>query len=514
MIRHFVSAAALLALLCSDGRLLAGPRTEIIPETTAARHGLTRPWFTQVQMDRGLGRVRYVVLHEGTLYVQTDRAMVHAIDAETGETYWARQVGRPDHPSLAPGASRDLLAVINGSRLYVCNRFNGDLLYEVQVNGAPGAGPAVSEKRAYIPMVDGMVMAYRLEPLTDPMHELGKIKKNLTEQERLQLEEERRENIRIRQEYIPPMSCQSIGRAMVQPLVTRQNQGEEYCVWPTDRGYLNIGRIDRRSEDRLAIKWRLETNAGIAAQPTYLPGDPNKPGDSGIIFAASRDGFVHAIQENGGESLWRFSTGEPILQPAVVIGQRVYVATQPGGMYCIDAKTGRELWWAPRVRQFVAASKQRVYVTDRLGRILVLHAETGGRLDTIPAAGSNIKLINSDTDRIYLGTETGLIQCLHEMELTEPLIHSARLLAARDEAPPTEQKGLDELQDQPKPPADQQPAAGEDIFGDGGDADAGENPFDDAPFDDAAGEDPFGDHGDAGDNAGDDPFGDDENPFD
>ena len=128
------------------------------------------------------------------------------------------------------------------------------------------------------------------------------------------------------------------------------------------------------------------------------------------------------------------------------------------------------------------------------------------RRPSILAGGSTIKLINSDTDRIYLGTETGLIQCLHEMELTEPLVHDASLIAARDEAPPTEQKGLDELQDQPKPPAAQQPAAGED---------AGENPFDEPagkdPFGGGAGKDPFG--GAKGDDAGADPFGDGENPF-
>ena len=39
----------------------------------------------------------------------------------------------------------------------------------------PGAGPALSGNHAYVPMVNGMVLAYRLEPLTDPLKELGKI---------------------------------------------------------------------------------------------------------------------------------------------------------------------------------------------------------------------------------------------------------------------------------------------------------------------------------------------------
>ena len=165
-------AAALTAALCPSSPLWAA-RSELIPETTAAQHGLTRPWFTQVELDQGRGRLRDLVLYEGILYAQTDKAVVHAIDAETGKTLWWKQVGRPQHPSMTPGAGRDLLAVINGSRLYVLNRFNGDLLYEKELGGSPGAGPALSAKRVYVPLATGLIVAYRLDPPTDPAARSG-----------------------------------------------------------------------------------------------------------------------------------------------------------------------------------------------------------------------------------------------------------------------------------------------------------------------------------------------------
>jgi hypothetical protein len=465
--RHFVLAAALLAAWYPWGRLAVAGRNELIPQTTAARHGLKRPWFTQIQMDRSRARVSHVVLHEGTLYVQTDRAMIHAIDAETGATLWAKQVGRPDHPSVTPAAGRDLLAVVNGSRLYVCNRYNGDLLYEIQLDGVPGAGPCISRLRAYVPMIGGMLVAYRLEALTDPLKELGKVNENPTAEEIAAEEEDRRENLRLRQEFIRPLLCQSVGRALVQPLVTRQTEAEEFVVWPTDRGYLNIGRIDLGNEDRLAIKYRLETGAGIASRPTYLPPDPNDPTDSGIIFAASRDGYVHAIHERSGESMWRFSTGDPILQPVVVIEDRVYVATQLGGMFCINAEDGTQVWWTPQIRQFVAASRERVYAADNLGRILTLRAETGSRLDTIAAEHLPIKLINSDTDRLYLATRTGLIQCLHEQELSDPILHGeARKKKAEEDQSAIQQKSIEDLQppDEQDTPKQVGPAADDDPY--------------------------------------------------
>jgi len=452
--RQLILAAALLAAWSPWDRLLAAPRSELIPETTAARHGLTRSWFTQIQMDRSRTRVQDVVLHEGTLYVQTDRAMVHAVDAETGKTIWAREVGRPNHPSLTPSVGDDLLGVVNGSRLYVCNRYNGDLLYEIRVDGVPGAGVCLSKRRVYVPMVSGMLLAYRLEPLADPLKELGKTEKNPTPEQIVATEKDRRENLRLGQESVPPLKCYSLGRALVQPLVTRETETDEYVAWATDQGYLYVGFVDLREDSRLAVKYRLQTAVGIVARPTYLPPNPNDPADSGIIFAASRDGYVNAVRERDAELVWRFPTGEPIIEPAVVIDERIYVATQPGGMYCLNATTGSQVWWAPEIRQFVAASRQRIYTTDLLGRILILNAETGTRLDTLAAESSPIKLVNSQTDRLYLATETGLIQCLRELELSQPIRHGeARKKKIEEKPPDIQQKGIDELKPAKKPAA-------------------------------------------------------------
>jgi hypothetical protein len=174
-------------------------------------------------------------------------------------------------------------------------------------------------------------------------------------------------------------------------------------------------------------------------------------GDAGIVFAASTDGYVYAVQEENGSTLWRFSTGDPILQTPAVIDNRVYVTTELGTMYCLAIKTGKNLWSAQDVVQFVAAGKNRVYATDRVGRLLVLNADSGARLDAVPAENATIKLFNADTDRIYLADDSGLIQCLREIEQTEPLIHGkARKEAARAEA----KRLIEKKPVEPKPAAE------------------------------------------------------------
>ena len=451
---HFF-ALALIGGLVACHPAVAARRGQVIPEPTARRHGLTRPWFTQVQLDSARARISRITLDRGTLFVQTDQAVLHAIDAETGQTRWAEQVGRRGHPSFTPGANSIFVAVVNGSYLYVLNRENGKLLWKTQLEGAPGAGPALSARRVYVPMVDGLVMSYLLEPMQDPVEELGLVRKqqDLSPEQEEAFEKERRGAIRLSQEYVPPLACQSFGRSLVQPLVLRHDLNEEFVSWPTDRGLLFVGRV-ARLDNQFTILYRLQTESGIAAQPAYLPPNPDLLPGQGLICAASRDGFVHAIEEREGVSLWRFPTAEPILEAPVAIGANIYVATQPGGMYCLEAKDGSEKWWAPQVAQFIAASKDRLYVADKLDRILVLDAASGARLDAILAYGQDIKLVNIDTDRIYLATATGLIQCLHEAELAEPMVHRQPIEAISEEIP------AGQVPEQPEDQPAQGPAAG------------------------------------------------------
>ena len=339
--RFLVFSAALTIALYTSSPLGAA-YSELIPETTLAQSGMTRPWFGQVEIDRGRTRISNLALCEGVLYAQTNAAMVHAIDAETGKTLWSQQVGKPSHPSMPLEARGDLVAVVNGSRLYVLNRVNGEMLYQREIREAPGAGPALSSKRAFVPMVTGMMIAYQFPRGVGSPNEPAPIKKD-TAADRKSPEADRRPDAHAIQATVP-LCCQSYGRALVQPLVTRDFVGGEYVVWPTDRGYLNFGRIERDSDNVLALKYRLETGAPIIARPAYLPPNPKVLGDAGIVFATSADGFVYAVQEENGATLWRFSTGEPILQSPAVIDNRVYVTTELGGLYCLAIKTGKNLW--------------------------------------------------------------------------------------------------------------------------------------------------------------------------
>ena len=124
---------------------------------------MQRGWVGQAELNRARGRIQHVVVDFDLLFVQTSLGVLQAFDAESGKTRWAWQVGRPDYPSSLPGANQSLVAVINGSRLYVLNRADGEVVWEQQTRGAPGTGPALSKERVFVPMIGGKVESYELE---------------------------------------------------------------------------------------------------------------------------------------------------------------------------------------------------------------------------------------------------------------------------------------------------------------------------------------------------------------
>ena len=111
----------------------AGSRIRSPSGTASIGLGLSKP------MSIAAGRqLQDMTLYEGMLYLTSDSAMVQAVDAETGATLWSKKIGRSDHPCIPLGVGGDMLAVVNGSRLYVANRYNGNILYEHEVDGATG----------------------------------------------------------------------------------------------------------------------------------------------------------------------------------------------------------------------------------------------------------------------------------------------------------------------------------------------------------------------------------------
>ncbi|MEX0938366.1 MAG: PQQ-binding-like beta-propeller repeat protein [Pirellulales bacterium] len=362
-----MALAVAIALLPSASARAHVIRGGLVPRPMAQRNGLQRAWFTHVQLDPSRDRVIDLVQHDGTLFALTDRSGVHVIDAETGRTLWTAQIGRMDRPTLGIAANDQYVAVVNGSTLYLVDRSTGRPVWEEPLGGGPGAGPALSDDRVFVPLVTGVLESYKFKPD-------GRF----------------------------PWQYHAGGRTLVRPVTTHTS-----IAWPNEDGISYIGSLDP-----LEIHSRLETRKPVANRPAYQP--PH-------LFFVSLDGYVYAVHESEGDLVWSYSTGDPITERPVAVDGRVYVCAESGGMFCLDAATGQRAWWTPHMARFIAASRTRIYALDRLGRLVILDKQTGAPLSAMETQSLSLFLTNEKTDRIYLGTTDGVLQCLHEIGQEEPL---------------------------------------------------------------------------------------------
>jgi len=400
------------------------------------------------------------LIPEVVFYCATNHGVVHAIDAENGETIWVRTIGGREHPTLRPGANEQYVAVANGSTLYVVDRLTGKDVWSRPLLGTPGAGPALADDLVHIPMVDGMVETYNL-----------------------------------REHRTPRTFYKSHGRATMQPIVTpRLNLDPDEdnsapflsssLVWATNRGQVYVNNANKKGDAR----YRLEANDVITSPPVFLA--PNR------ILVTSLDGYVYCAHEYSGDIMWRFSTGQPISRSAAPINDYAFVTTDDGGMFKINTETGLEDWWTPRVRRFLAASEGRVYAQSETGRMVVIDSATGGVIGAMGTEPLDFAISNIWTDRIYIGTSTGMLQCLREIPNEYPTFYN---VIKPEERPQIQQAGLDD--GKPEDPAGTKPsnpfgggAPAADPFGGGAPAadpfgGGGKDPFGAAP---AGGADPFG----------------------
>lgn len=310
------------------------------------------------------------VVPEITLLATTQRGMVHSIDGNTGKTRWATSVGKNRYPTTAAGGSDKFVAVVNGSTLHLLNAADGSFAWSRPLAGSPGAGPMVSDTLVFAPRINGAVELYKVD-------------------------DHKR----------PAAIYKAFGRTMVQPVLSYNS-----VAWPSDEGHLYVGFANQQS-----VRFRIEAKQGIISKPFFTP--------TGKLFATSLDGYVYCIDEIRGELLWRFTTGEPIDISPVAIGDVVYAITREHNMYAINISDAREKWVISGVGGFLSGTEERLYCTDVTGNMLVLEAHSGAVLGSISTSTMTLKMPNLQTDRIFLGQNTGLLQCIRQSNLKYPLVH-------------------------------------------------------------------------------------------
>jgi outer membrane protein assembly factor BamB len=165
--------------------------------------------------------------------------------------------------------------------------------------------------------------------------------------------------------------------------------------------------------------WRFPTGSFVYSSPAV---------SDGLVFVASYDTNVYAIDEYSGQQKWSFYTGSVMFSSPAVANGVVYVGSRNGGiMYALNEQTGSEIWGRGYLNYFIAASPVvadgKVFYSSwcsascfQNGQFVALDAATGAVVwanATLPSAPlSSSPAV--DSGRVFFGLDDGSVTALNE----------------------------------------------------------------------------------------------------
>lgn len=309
-----------------------------------------------------------------TVVTASNTGVIQCLDGLTGKHHWATSVGHSIHPTSGVCANDRYVGAINGSRMYILNRENGQIVFEQSLIHTPIGPPAMTPNAIFVPMVSSLMANFNLD--TD--------------------EDGRRGH---------PSTLKAHGGNILPPVVFRDS-----VAWVTDVGALYVAN----SYDR-GVRFRVDSKKPTHVQPVFV--QPN------IVIFGSTDGYLYIVDEGSGQLLRRFSTGAPVVDSLFAYGNNVHCITQNGGMFCIEVDTGREVWYTPGITQIKGGADGKIFCVDHLQRFTAVDAGTGRRVAAMKAQTLPQIHLNNATDRLFVTTRTGMIQCVQPIGKNFPVTY-------------------------------------------------------------------------------------------
>jgi outer membrane protein assembly factor BamB len=180
-----------------------------------------------------------------------------------------------------------------------------------------------------------------------------------------------------------------------------------------------------------ARRWRYDARSPVSSSPAV---------GGGLVFATARDGSIFAVDAASGTRRWRLTTGPDLplawghesgdhflSSPAYVDGT-IVVGAGDGGIYALDAATGKRKWRAQtegRVRASPAVANGRVYAGSYDGRVYCYDLSTGALRWRYETEGVTLKSGSYGFDRrsiqsspavdggvVYVGARDGFLYAI------------------------------------------------------------------------------------------------------
>ena len=135
--------------------------------------------------------------------------------------------------------------------------------------------------------------------------------------------------------------------------------------------------LNVRNVGKLGLKWRYTTGLNVFSSPAVA---------NGVVYVGSEDGHLYALNAKTGAKLWSYATNFVDSSPAVANGV-VYFGSTDDNVYALNASTGAKLWsfaTSDIVTSSPAVANGVVYVGSYDHNVYALNASTGAKLWSYP----------------------------------------------------------------------------------------------------------------------------------
>lgn len=200
----------------------------------------------------------------------------------------------------------------------------------------------------------------------------------------------------------------------------------------------------------LDLRWTFRSNGPIGWSSSPSIDQPER-----ILYVASADSYLYALEAESGAKLWAYCTGAPIVTSAVLLDDKVIIAGANGTISAISAKEGTVLWnlklkrmvvatpaiheevmvvagfdgivqgielangvprWECECREAISGSPEQageqIFFGTQGGAFYALNAQSGDHIWQFQADGAIISGCTVSAGTVYFGSKTGTYYAL------------------------------------------------------------------------------------------------------
>jgi len=383
---------------CSSGpaaepaRVLSRPK--LPSDAELAPLGLMRHWYAYVGVADRSDHLVSAQVFGNQVVTQSRGGTITCLDGETGARLWSvRPSDRRSTFQIPLAANDHIVAYYGGGKLFGLDRVSGALDWTLEAPGVLSTFPALDDAHLFVATTDGKVHVYLLPTPRRVAAQTA-----------------------VAQATAMPASARLPAAASLKsPFFIWSIRLDSPALEPPASFGLYItfadgtGKLMSFENERRALQDQVSMAAPIVA-PLTAAGDQ--------LFVASRDHSVTSYQMVAGNfsPRWRFLANSRIDQQPAVIGSDVFAVAAIDGLYCLNRTTGGARWQQRRGAQFLAASGRLAFARDPAKQLLAIDRQRGVVLQEWNASEFAHFLTNTDTDRVVLANDDGLVLCLRDRD--------------------------------------------------------------------------------------------------